>query len=207
MAKTSTTTAMNRNSRTFPLRVLSVSLPVIVILPGLLWLTEYPANEWPFVSAAFTMCFAGSGTVVSTIALLTLKLVQKYSNAAVLRLGIIIDQNVDAATIKVTRIFTIVTILVIGIAAWGLAFCTLTVVMRRLEMEPIAEHLQLVTFILFISCASTFMLFFGLLAWVFHLVERDPQTIHRFPKPFRGWMNNLSRIRPRVLPGIPAVVD
>ena len=207
MAKTRTTTAMSRNSRTFPVRVLSVSLPVIVILPALLWLTEYPADEWPFVSAAFMMCFAGAGTLVSAIAILTLKRVQKYANGAVLRLETVIDENVDAATIRAVRFFTMATMLVIGLTAWGLAFYTLTVVMTQLGMEPIAEHLQLVTLILFVSCSASFMLFFGLLAWLFRLVERDPQTIRRLPKRFRGWMNDVSLVRPPVLPGMPAVVD
>ncbi len=198
---------MSGNSRTFPVRVLSVSLPVMVIFPALLWLTEYPANEWAFVAAVFTMCVAGSGTVVSTIAILTLKRVQKYANAAALRLEIVVDENVDAATIRAVRFFTIATMLVLGLTAWGLAFYTLTVVMTQLGMEPMAEHLRLVTLILFVSCASTLMLFFSLLAWLFRLVERDPQTVRRLPKRFRSWMNDVSLVRPPVLPGMPAVVD
>ena len=207
MPTTSTTTLMGKNSRTFPLRVLSVSVPVIVVLPALLWLTEYPADEWAFVSAVFTMCFSGSGTLVSTIAILALRRVQKYANAAALRLNIAVEENIDASTMRAIRYFTIATMLVLGLTAWGLAFYTLTVVMTNMGMEPIAEHLGLVTLILFVSCASTFLFFFGLLACLFRLVERDPQAIRHLPKRFRSWTSDVSLVRAPVLPGMPAVVD
>ena len=58
-----------------------------------------------------------------------------------------------------------------------------------------------------VPCSASFMLFFSLLAWVFRLVERDPQTIRRLPKRFRGWMNDVRLVRPPVLPGMPAVIN
>ena len=207
MPKTSTTTAMSRNSPIFPLRVLSVSLPIIVVLPPTLWLAEYPAKEWPFLAAVFTMCLTGSGTIVSTIAILTLKRVKKFAYMAASKLDIVVDEKVDAATLRATRIFTIATMLVLGLTAWGLAFYTLTIVMTQWGMDPIAQHLGLVTLILFISCGSTFVLVFSLLAGLFRLVERDPQTIRRLPKRFRGWVNDISLVHNPVPPGMPAVVD
>ena len=72
----------------FPVRVLLSSFPVAVVILAVLWLAEYPPEEWPFISGVFALSLLGAGTVIGYGAVLAVNQVYNYASAVADRQGI-----------------------------------------------------------------------------------------------------------------------
>ena len=192
----------------FPLRVLMSAFPVMVVMLPVLWLTGYPPEEWPFVSGVFALSLIGSGTLVSYVAGLIVKRLHRYAREVAVRLGIDSDQfeNQTPDSHLVRIIGTLVPVILLALAAWGLSLYVLAFVMEQMEMLPVGTHFSSIAMTILVIGAGGFASFVGSLAWFFRTVDRDPQQIRRLSRLFRSWLNVAGDMgRPKGFSGAPSL--
>ena len=175
----------------YPVRVLLSSFPVAVVMLPVLWLTEYPPDEWPFISGVFALSLLVAGTVIGYGALLAATQFYNYACAVAARQGIDLNQPDGQTSGARSRrvISAIVTMLLLAMATWGLALYALALITTQLAMPPIGAHFATIALTIFATGVSGFCLIIGGLALFFRTADRNPQRISRFSYQFRNWMN------------------
>ena len=192
----------------FPVRVVMSTIPAALVMLPILWLSEYPPEEWPFVSGVFTLSVVVSGTLIGCAAFLMVKRVYGYACAVAAKLGIDPDEPRDptSGSKRVSVIGTLVTMLLLGMASWGLALYALAFVMAQMAMAPIGTHFSLIALAVFATGAAGFAAINGGLLWFFYTVDRNPQSIRRFSRRFHNWMNITAEIGQRQrVSGVPVL--
>ena len=192
----------------FPIRVVMSTIPVALVMLPILWLSEYPPEEWPFVSGVFALSLVGSGTLVGFIALLMVKRLYGYACAVAARLGIDPGEpeNPTAGSKRVRAIGTLVTMSLLAMASWGLALYALALVMAQMAMLPLGTHFSLIALVMFATGGAGFTSIIGGLAWFFYTADRAPQRIRRFSIQFHNWMNVAADIGQRQrVSGVPTL--
>ena len=190
----------------FPVRVLLSSFPVAVVMLPVLWLAEYPPEEWPFISGVFALSLLGAGTLIGYGALLTAKKFYNYVCAVAARQGIDLNQPEGQTPGARSRrvISAIITMLLLAMATWGLALYVLALIMAQLAMPPIGTHFSTIALTIFAAGISGFSLLIGGLALFLRTADRNPQKISRFSYQFQNWMNIAGHIgQGRRISGIP----
>ena len=192
----------------FPIRVVMSSLPVALIILPILWIVGYPSEEWPFVSGVFALSLVGSGTLIGSISLLAVTRLHNYACSVALKWGIDVDEteNLPDSSKRVRVISAIVAALLVSMATWGLALYTLALVMGQMAMDPLGSQFSTVALSLLVVGAAGFSLIIIVLSWFFYTADRDPQSLHRFSRQFRSWMNIAGYIgNRRGISGVPSL--
>lgn len=174
----------------FPLRVLLSALPVALIMLPLLWLLEYPAEEWPFIAGVFTLSLIGSGTLVSLGATLAVKRVYDYACAVAAKRGVNLNdpEQQSAGSQRIGTLSALLNIALLVAASWGLALFILGLVMSRMAMDPLGAHFSLIALTLMAVGATGFAFVIGGLTWFFYTVDKNPQHIGRLSRQFQHWL-------------------
>lgn len=192
----------------FPIRVLLSALPVALIMLPLLWLLEYPAEEWPFVTGVFTLSIIGSGTLIGLVATLAIKWVYEYACTVATKQGIDLDdpENRTSSSERIGILSALLNILLLVTASWGMALYILAFVMARMSMDPLAANFSLVALTLLAVGATGFIFMVAGLTWFFYTMDKNPQNIGRFSRQFRNWLTFAAEIgRRRNVSGIPTL--
>ena len=191
-----------------PIRVLLSASPVAFVMLPLLWLTGYPAWEWPFVCGVFTLSLFGSGTLTGLAALLSTKLVYGYARSVAAKLGIDPEQpESETRTSTGTRfVFVGVIVLLLAMTSWGLALYVLGLVMEQTGMAPIGTHFLPIALAMLVIGLTGFTFITGGLAVFFCAVDCRPQNVSRFSRAIRNWTNIAAEMGNRWrVPGAPTL--
>ena len=192
----------------FPIRVLLSALPVALIMLPLLWLLEYPAEEWPFIVGVFTLSLIGSGTLVSLGATLAVKWVYDYACAVAAKKGVDLNdpEQQNAGSQRMGMLSALLNIAPLAMASWGLALYILGFVMAQMAMDPLATHFSLIALALLAVGATGFAFVIGGLMWFFYTMDKNPQHIGRLSRQFQNWLVFAGEIgRRRNVSGISAL--
>ena len=197
-----------RTEYPFPIRVLTAASPVMFVMLPLLWLTGYPAVEWPFVCGVFALSLIGSGTLTGYSALIATKWLYGYARTVATKLGIDLAQPENETESSPLRraIFALVVMSLLAMASWGLALFVLGFVMERMGMVPIGTHFSLIAVTLLLIGGTGFALIIGGLAAFFYAVDRHPRDVQRFSRALRNWINIAGEMGQRWrVPGAPTL--
>lgn len=175
----------------FPVRVSVSALPIAAVILPLLWLTEYPAEEWPFISGVFALSVVGAGTLIGYIALFAVRRVHGYASGVASKWGIDIAETGDRTSNsrRVRVVSTLVTMLLLVAATWGLALVALSLTMGQLAMPAIGPHMRLIALAMFVTGTVGFSAIVGGLALFFHTADRYPHRIRRLSVGVHYWVN------------------
>ena len=179
-----------KNKWPFPIRVLLSALPVALIMLPLLWVLEYPAAEWPFVTGVFTLSLIGSGTLISLGAALAVKWVYDYACAVAAKKGVDLNdpEQQNAGSQRMGMLSALLNIAPLAMASWGLALYILGFVMAQMSMAPLGAHFSLIALALLAVGATGFSLMLGSLMWFFYAMDKKPQSIGRLSRQFQHWL-------------------
>ena len=192
----------------FPVRVLSGASPGIFVMLPILWLTEYPAKEWPFVSGVLVLCLIGSGTLAFGVAILAIKGLHRYARAVANKLGVVLDQpeNETPSSNLAGVICAFVVFLLVTVSSWGLALYVLALVMALVGMAPIGAQFSQVALTILVSGAMGFTVVVGGFASLFYAADHHPRYVGRFSRGLRNWTNLSGEMGKRwQVPGTPTL--
>ena len=196
MKHTNQVEKLTKTEYSYPARLLIASLPVAAVILPVLWLTGYPAEEWPFVSGVFALSVIGSGTIIGCAAMMSINRVYRYACIVAAKRGVDPNQpgNQTAGDRRLRVISTAITMLLLAASTWGLAFYILTLVMAQLGLSPINQHLPLISLTIVATGATGFSLIIGGLALFFRTADRNPQRISGFFAQFQNWLRVTGHI-------------
>ena len=178
---------MKEREKRFSVKLLGSVAPVVCVFLPMLWISGYPPEEWPFMAGIFVLALWLAGVVVGGVALVALKLLQRYVVAVAARAGVDVsepqDESVGMRSVRLGSI--LVTVVLIGLAYWGLGLYALGVVVKYMGMPQLGDHFPLLPGVLFAVGALGFLVIVAVLAWFFRMLDRDPAKIKRFSRQVR----------------------
>ena len=170
----------------FPIRVLRTALWVSFVILSILWLNEYPSEEWPFVSGVFVVSLWVASMIVWGLALVAVKLLGRYAAAVAARRGIeVTEPEKVSGTLGVRLASVLIPVVMLGMASWGLGLYALSVVIGYMEMPALGERLQFISLVLAAVGGLGFTAIIAVLAWFFRTVDQDHAKIALLSKQFR----------------------
>ena len=156
-----------------PGRALWAGLPITVAAVSFLWVTGYPAEEWPYIGAVLASCFFLSGTLMGLMVFFVGQWLDQYGRRVLLQRGIDADTLDPGDSVPGAFRIIIVAAVVLPMSAtiWGTSVYGLVLVMSRMNMAPLGAELAVVALILLGVGVFGLFVAFGAPATVFFLAS------------------------------------
>ena len=191
---------MKEREKRFPVKLLGSVAPGVFVFLPMLWISGYPPEEWPFVAGVFVLALWLASLVVGGMALVAVKLLQRYAVAVAVRAGVDIsepqDEGIGMLSVRLGSI--LVTVVLIGLASWGLGLYALGVVVNYMGMPQLGDRFPLLPVTLFAVGGLGFVVIIAVMAWFFRTMDRDPAKIRRFSRQFRKQLTLVAEMGRKV---------
>ena len=157
-----------------PGRALWAGLPITVATVSFLWVTSYPAEEWPYIGAVLTGCMFLSGIVVGLTVFFVGRWLDQYGRRVLLQRGIdaeSLDQG-DRVPGAIQIVIAVAVLLLMSATIWGASLFGLVLAVSRMNMPPLGVELTVIGPALLCVGAFGLLVAFGAPATVFFLLSR-----------------------------------
>ena len=165
-----------------PGRALWAGLPITVAAVSFLWVTGYPAEEWPYIGAVLAGCAFLSGTLVGLSVFFVGRWLDRYGRRVLLQRGIdadTLDQK-DRVPGAVKVVVVVAILLLMSATIWGASLFGLVLAVSRMNMPPLGAELAVIGPVLLAVGVLGLLVAFGAPATVFFLLsQRTPGMISK----------------------------
>ena len=135
-----------KRSHSLMVRVIAFAVPLTTIQCIVFAVTGYPVEEWPFAAGVFTITLFLSGHLLTWLLLFVGIRINNYIQLVLRERGLdatIADTDISAPNIS-QRLLTLVVLLLMAMAVWGLSFNVLAIVLHHMAAAPLEAKLILI---------------------------------------------------------------
>ena len=173
MDKNTMNDRLMRRATLLPGRALWAGIPATMAAVSFLWITGYPAEEWPFIGAVLAGCMFLSGTLVGLTVFFVGRWLDQYGRRVLLQRGIdeaTLDQR-DKVPGAVQLGIVLAAVLPMSATIWGASLLGVVLVVSRMDMPPLGYALSAIGPVLLGLGACGLLLVFGAPAALFFLLN------------------------------------